>query len=82
MIDTPMVLALDIEAENLRIQYDKSIKKVLANKPILARIIKFTVRELYTLSIEQIESCIDGNSVMIGQNFDQDYYQYRSTAEK
>ena len=69
MVDTPTVLGLDIEAENLRIQYDKSIKKVLANKPILARILKFTVHELYTLSIEQIESCIDSNSVMIGQTF-------------
>ena len=47
----------------------RALKKVLANKPILVRILKFTVRELYTLSIEQIESCIDGNSVMIGQTF-------------
>lgn len=69
MVDTPTALASDIEKENLFIQYDKSIKKVLANKPILARILKFTVHELYTLSLQQIESCIDGNSVMIGQTF-------------
>ena len=69
MVDTPTVLASDIEKENLFIQYDKSIKKVLANKPILARILKFTVHELFTLSLQQIESCIDGNSVMIGQTF-------------
>ena len=55
--------------ENLFIQYDKSIKKVLANKPILARILKFTVHELSMLSLQQIESCIDGNSVMLGQTF-------------
>ena len=69
MVDTPTALASDIEKENLFIQYDKSIKKVLANKPILARILKFTVHELFTLSLQQIESCIDGNSVMIGQTF-------------
>ena len=69
LVDTPTALASDIEKENLFIQYDKSIKKVLANKPILARILKFTVQELSTLSLQQIESCIDGNSVMIGQTF-------------
>ena len=69
MVDTPTVLASDIEKENLFIQYDKSIKKVLANKPILARILKFTVQELSILSLQQIENCIDGNSVMIGQTF-------------
>ena len=69
MVDTPTALASDIEMENLLIQYDKSIKKVLANKPILARILKFTVQELSILSLQQIESCIDSNSVMIGQTF-------------
>ena len=69
MVDTPTALASDIEMENLFIQYDKSIKKVLANKPILARILKFTVQELSILSLQQIENCIDGNSVMIGQTF-------------
>ena len=69
LIDTPTALASDIEMENLFIQYDKSIKKVLANKPILARILKFTVHELSILSLQQIESCIDGNSVMLGQTF-------------
>ena len=69
MVDTPTALASDIEKENLFIQYDKSIKKVLANKPILARILKFTINELSTLSLQQIESCIDSNSVMLGQTF-------------
>ena len=69
MVDTHTALASDIEKENLFIQYDKSIKKVLANKPILARILKFTVHELSTLSLQQIESCIDSNSVMLGQTF-------------
>ena len=69
LVDTPTVLALDIETENLFIQYDKSIKKVLANKPILARILKFTVRELAQLSVSQIESCIESDSVVIGQTF-------------
>ena len=69
MVNTPTALASDIEKENLFIQYDKSIKKVLANKHILARILKFTVSELSTLSLQQIESCIDSNSVMLGQTF-------------
>ena len=69
MVNTPTALASDIEKENLFIQYDKSIKKVLANKPILARILKFTINELSTLSLQQIESCIDSNSVMLGQTF-------------
>ena len=69
LVNTPTALASDIEKENLFIQYDKSIKKVLANKPILARILKFTVNELSTLSLQQIESCIDSNSVMLGQTF-------------
>lgn len=69
LVDAPTVLALDIEAENLLIQYDKSVKRVLANKPILARILKFTVRELADLSLEQIENCIEGDSVMIGQTY-------------
>ena len=69
LVDTPTALASDIEKENLFIQYDKSIKKVLANKPILARILKFTINELSTLSLQQIESCIDSNSVMLGQTF-------------
>ena len=69
LVDTPIALASDIEKENLFIQYDKSIKKVLANKHILARILKFTVSELSTLSLQQIESCIDSNSVMLGQTF-------------
>ena len=67
LVDTPTALASDIEKENLFIQYDKSIKKVLADKPILARILKFTVHELSTLSLQQIASCIDGKSIMIGQ---------------
>ena len=69
MVNTPTTLASDIDKENLFIQYDKSIKKVLANKPILARILKFTVSELSTLSLQQIKSCIDSNSVMLGQTF-------------
>ena len=35
----------------------------------MARILKFTVQELFILSLQQIENCIDGNSVMIGQTF-------------
>ena len=36
-------LAKDIEIENLDIRYDKSVKRVLANTPLLAPITKYTV---------------------------------------
>ena len=52
LVDTPTALASEIEKVNLFIQYDKSIKKVLANKPILARVLKFTVHELSRLSLQ------------------------------
>ena len=49
-------LAKDIEIENLDIRYDKSVKRVLANTPLLAPITKYTVRELKNYSIPMVES--------------------------
>ena len=39
------ILARDIDTENIDIRYDRSVKRDLANTPLLAPITKFTVRE-------------------------------------
>ena len=63
------ILAKDIEAENLDIRYDRSVKRVLANTPLLAPITKYTVRELKNYSIPMVEKCIDANSIQVSQVF-------------
>ena len=62
-------LAKDIEIENLDIRYDKSVKRVLANTPLLAPITKYTVRELKNYSIPMVEKCIDANSIQVSEVF-------------
>ena len=62
-------LARDIEAENLDIRYDMSVKRVLGNIPLLAPITKYTVKELKDFSIPMIEQCIDADSIQISQVF-------------
>ena len=62
-------LAKDIEIENLDIRYDKSVKRVLANTPLLAPITKYTVRELKNYSIPMIEKCIDADSIQVSEVF-------------
>ena len=57
-IDTP--LANDIDATDGKSKYDTQVKKVLANKIILAWILKYTVREFFEFSISDIEKCIEG----------------------
>ena len=39
------LLAQDIERKIFRIQYDQCVRIVLSNKPILSRILKYTVKE-------------------------------------
>ena len=46
MPDIKTILAKDIEAENLDIRYDMSVKRVLGNIPLLAPITKYTVKEV------------------------------------
>ena len=62
-------LAKDIEIENLDIRYDKSVKRVLANTPLLAPITKYTVRELKNYSIPMVEKCIDADSIQVSEVF-------------
>ena len=52
--------------ESDKMQYDKNIKEILADVQVLARIIKYTVKEVQELSIEDIMQCIDTQSIEIG----------------
>lgn len=53
-------LARDIELAEGKSQYDAQCKKVLANKTILAWILKYTVRECGNMEIDKIKNCIYG----------------------
>ena len=66
---TKTVLAKDIDMENLDIRYDKSVRRILVNITILARIIKPVVTELQYYQLPVIEKCIDKNSIQIGNVF-------------
>ena len=56
--ETP--LADDIDATDGKSKYDAQVKKVLANKIILAWILKYTVAEFSEFEITDIEKCIEG----------------------
>ncbi|MCD7835129.1 MAG: hypothetical protein LUG83_00405, partial [Lachnospiraceae bacterium] len=47
-------------AESSKIQYDRNAKNILADKQILARILKYTLDEFRGMEIEKIISCIEG----------------------
>ena len=63
------ILARDIDTENIDIRYDRSVKRVLSNTPLLAPITKYTVREVKNYSIPMIEKCIDADSIQVSQVF-------------
>ena len=69
MPDIKTILAKDIEAENLDIRYDMSVKRVLSNIPLLAPITKYTVKEVEDFPIPMIEKCIDEKSIQISEVF-------------
>lgn len=50
-----------IDATDGKIRYDTKVKKVLANKRILAWILKCAVKEFYGMELEQIMECIEGD---------------------
>ena len=54
-------LANDIDATDGKSKYDTQVKKVLANKVILAWILKYTMKELANVEISHIEKCIESN---------------------
>ncbi|WP_346664354.1 hypothetical protein [uncultured Merdimonas sp.] len=51
-------LARDLSLAKGKIQYDNSVKRVLANKRILAWILKYVTEEFSDLSVDEIKSCI------------------------
>ena len=52
-------LLLDIEAADVNVRYDESIKQLLANKEILAWIMKYCVDEFKDYAIDDIIPCIE-----------------------
>ena len=50
----------------LKTKLDRTVKNILAFKPLLARIFKETVTECVNMSVEQIEGCIEGD-VLVGE---------------
>lgn len=46
--------------ESIKIKLDKTVKSILAFKPLLARIFKEVVSECENMNFEQIEACIEG----------------------
>ena len=69
MPDIKTILAKDIEAENLDIRYDMSVKRVLGNIPLLAPITKYTVKDVEDFPIPMIVICIDEKSIQISEVF-------------
>lgn len=53
-------LANSIDATKEKIKYDTQVKKVLANKIILAWILKYTMKEFQQMNIPDIANCIEG----------------------
>lgn len=59
-------LANDLDETDLRVRYDNQVKIVLSNKPVLARILKYSVKELMDESLSTIEGWI-GNDIEISK---------------
>ena len=53
-------LATDIEVANAKAQYDAEVKKILANKEILAWILQYCVDEFKGMPLQEIIPCIEG----------------------
>lgn len=48
-------------------KYDKNVKEFLSDIQVLARIVKYTIKEVEHLSIEEIMKCIDVKSIETGK---------------
>ena len=53
-------LADQIEQSEFRAKYDLEVKKLLASKQVLSRILKYTTKEFSGYSFEEIIQCIEG----------------------
>ena len=58
-------LALAVEAANDASRYDTNVKCLLADKQVLARILKYAVSEFRDMSVHEITGCI-GDDIEIG----------------
>lgn len=58
-------LANNIDATDGKIKYDIQVKKVLSNKWILARILKYTVKEFASYSFSDITRCMEGTPKIV-----------------
>ena len=50
-----------------KLDYDENIKELLADVQIMSRILKYTVKEVQHLSIEEIAECLQGIKIEVGQ---------------
>ena len=51
-------MALDAAGEGAEAQYDQNAKYLLADKQILARILKYTLKEFADMEVNEICGCI------------------------
>lgn len=58
--DMETELSRNIDIAKEKAQYDLLCKKILANKTVLAWIMRRTVKEYANMSIEEIKACIEG----------------------
>lgn len=58
MGETYLAATLD-GIDNNRIRYDNNVKRILADKQVLSRIMKYTLSEFSAMSIEEILKCIN-----------------------
>ena len=56
--ETNISMALDAAGEGAEAQYDQNAKYLLADKQILARILKYTLREFADMEVNEICGCI------------------------
>ena len=52
--------------EELQARYDKNVKELLSDIQVLARIVKYTVKEVENYSIDEIMGFIDADSIKVG----------------
>lgn len=52
---------------NSTVGYDKNIKELLADVQILARILKYSIRELQEFSVEELISCLTQTDIEVGE---------------
>ncbi len=60
MAERKTVIGTIINRDAVKAQYDAEVKRTLSDKSILAWIMKYSVIEFRSLSIEEIRSCIEG----------------------